>query len=183
MNLQHKTQVHQVHYFQKLKGVGALRRKNANWIVFASTTAKLDLLLGVCLILETFSGLLQVLPVNRARPGWLRLKAFHFEGVASAPSPLRLPCLLLSPALWAQGVTDSAYIMMWLEAGNRGRHRPPAPRAKTAPVCLASGAEKESHHMRRKRHVIHDGSLEGRFTPQRVSTTNKRTREPFFLII
>lgn len=33
-----------------------LTRKNANWIVVASTAAKLDLLLGVCLILETFYG-------------------------------------------------------------------------------------------------------------------------------
>lgn len=29
---------------------------DANWIVFTSTVAKLDLLLGVCLLLETFYG-------------------------------------------------------------------------------------------------------------------------------
>lgn len=43
--------VHQVQLFQKWGGGG-----NANWIVFASTMAKLDLLLGVCLLLETFYG-------------------------------------------------------------------------------------------------------------------------------
>lgn len=31
-------------------------RKNAHWIALALTAAKLDLLLGVCLILETFYG-------------------------------------------------------------------------------------------------------------------------------
>lgn len=53
MKLHHKRRqpVHQVQLFQKWGGGG-----NANWIVFASTMAKLDLLLGVCLLLETFYG-------------------------------------------------------------------------------------------------------------------------------
>lgn len=56
--------------------------KNANLVVFALTAGKLSWLPGVCLMLETFSTIL-----NRPRSVWPGLKGFLLRCSGSTPSP------------------------------------------------------------------------------------------------
>lgn len=174
---QETTWVQQVQRFQNGEG---LTRKNANWIVFASTAAKLDLLLGVCLILETFYGYSKLACwIDPAQPGpvW---KVFIFGSVRSTLSPCDSPMSVFVCPLWAPVIVNLTRIMMWLIAGI-GAALGPVARAKLH-WWLASGAG-IAHHMRWRRHVTHAGSLEGGFTPPSMFQLQTREVESQFLLL
>ena len=77
---------------------GGLARENAKFIVFGFDISQLDLLPGVCLILETFCGHSE-LPLCRPNPGWPGLKGFNFWTMSDHHClHASLPCLFLLPA-------------------------------------------------------------------------------------
>lgn len=112
-------------------------RKNANWIVFASKAAKLDLLLGVCLISETFYGYSKLRCwIDLAQPGSL-WKVFILDASEQRRLHETLPCLCLLCALGssyhklsmhnvvARSCTSGPPSGLWWERsrGTDGRHQ------------------------------------------------------------
>lgn len=153
------------------------RGGNANWIVFASTMAKLDLLLGVCLLLETFYGYSKLTCwIDRAKfgPVW---KVFILGVSDQQCLHETLLCLFLLSVL------SSSYYKLSMHndvAQHQGRPQASGESKVAIPMVSIRCRNNPSHEV--ESHVMHSAFLERSFTPEHVSTTNKRTWEPFCII-
>lgn len=151
--------------------------------MLALTAAKLGLLLGVCLILETFYGLSNLtcswIDLVQAGPLW---KGVHFGPgqINAASMKLIGVCLFFVCVLGSELIINIVCITIWLW-GNIGATYRPVLRAKLVYHQPASGAVK-THDRTWWRHAIHAGSWEEIFSPQHVSTTNNSNGKPFFII-
>lgn len=122
---------------------------------FRLDSGQIGFVAGCLLDIGNISWLLEAHMLNRPSSAWPTLKGFfEFGSVRSG-----FFCCLLRG--WSYGK-----LSVHNDVARAKSYRWPAPGAGI------------THDMRWGRHVMHAGSLEGGFTPQHVSTTNKRAGEP-----